>query len=252
MPFGYIPNRTGWKNLILKVLGYPGMMRRVQAPVLMKMLEPQESEVILDAGCGGGFFTYELTKRCKLCIGIDWNLNRGLSFAMSRQSKVTYVKGDVQKLPFTSELFDKILLSSVLQMVKDDRALLHECYRVLKRNGILVLSVPIEYVCLKRLNNHKLELKEKFGSLGKAYYDYDEVRQLLVSEGFEIMETEYSPKRWGSLIVEWQLFLWLHFNFPYSSPFLFPMLYPIAYFDRFASKKQIGNEVIIKARKVLR
>lgn len=252
MPFGYIPNRTGWKNLILKVLGYPGMMRRIQAPVLMKMLEPKESEAILDAGCGVGSFAYEIARRCRLCIGIDWNLNKGLSLAMSRQSKVAYVKGDVQELPFMSEVFDKILLSSVLQMVKNDRALLHECYRVLKENGILVLSVPIEYIHLKRLNNHKLELKEKFGSLGKAYYDYDEVMELLVTEGFEIIETEYSPKWWGSLIFEVTLFLSHRFGFPYSSPFLFPLLYPIAYFDRFADKKQIGNEVIIKARKIPR
>lgn len=248
--FGYVPNRTGWKNFILKVLGYPSMMRRIQAPLLMKMLEPRDSEFILDVGCGGGFFTYEIAKRCKLGIGIDWNLNKGLSLAMSKQPKVAYVKGDVQKLPFMSGVFEKLLLSSILQMVKDDRALLMECYRVLKENGIMVLSVPIEYIHLKKLNNYKPQLKEMFGSLGKSYYDYDEVIGLLVTEGFEIIQTEYSPKRWGSLIFEATLFLWYRFGFTYYSPFLFPLLYPIAYFDRFANKRQIGSELVIKARKV--
>ncbi len=250
MPFGYVPNRIGWKDLLLKVLGYPGMIRRIQAPILMRMLEPQKDEVILDTGCGGGFFTYELARRCKLCIGIDWKLNKGLSLAVSRQSTVAYVEGDVQRLPFMSGAFDKILLSSVLQMVEDDKALLGESYRVLKENGILVLSVPLEYIHLKRLNNYKPQLKEMFGSLGKGYYGYNEVIELLVTEGFEIIQTEYSPKWWGSLIFEIGLYLRYRFSFPFFSPVLFPLFYPIAYFDKFANRKQKGNELIIKAKKV--
>ncbi len=155
-------------------------------------------------------------------------------------------------MPFASEKCDKILLSSVLQMVEDDKALLQECFRVLKRGGILVLSVPIGYIHYKRLNQLKPQLKEKFGSLGKAYYSYDEVVRLLETEGFKVLEAEYSPKRWGSFIFETTLLLWNRFGFPYSHPFLFPLLYPLAYFDRFADKKQIGNEIIIKAKKVLR
>lgn len=250
MSFGYMPHKIAWKDLILRVLGYPNLVRRIQALVLMRMLEPSEGEVILDAGCGDGFFTYEIAARCELAIGIDWNLNRELPFVMSRQPKVAYVKGDVQKLPFNSWRFDKILLSSVLQMVKDDVVLLSECHRVLREKGILVLSVPIEYVCIRRLNRLKPQLKEKFGALGKAYYDCGKVTGLLRDQGFEIVETEYSPKRWGSLIFEITLFLWHRFGFPYFSPFLFPLLYPMAYFDRFADKRQIGSELIIKARKV--
>lgn len=250
MPFGYLPNKTRWKNFILKLSGYPNLMRRIQAPVLMKMLDPHDGEFILDVGCGSGFFTYEIARMGELGIGIDWHISNELLLAMSMQPKVRYVKGDVQKLPFASGAFEKLLLSSILQMVKDDKALLRECYRVLKENGIVVLSVPIEYIYLKRLNNYKPKLGGMFGSLGKSYYDYDEVIGLLTSQGFEIIQTEYAPKRWGSLIFEANLFLWYHFGFPYFNPFLFPFLYPIAYFDRFANKGQIGNELVIKAKKV--
>ena len=86
--------------------------------------------------------------------------------------------------PFALERFDKILLSSVLQMVEDDKTLLQECRRILKRKGTLVLSVPTEYVHLKRLNYFKSQLKKKFGALGKAYYDYNKVVGLLLNEGF--------------------------------------------------------------------
>jgi ubiquinone/menaquinone biosynthesis C-methylase UbiE len=250
MSFGYMPHKNVWKDLILKILGYPSVIRRVQAPIILEMLELKKDDMVLDAGCGRGFFTYEIGKRCKMSIGIDWILSEDLSFAMSKRSNVSFIKGDVQKLPLASRKFDKILLSSVLQMVEDDRALLKECRRVLKKEGILVLSVPVEYHYIKRLNSLKPQLKKRFGALGKAYYSLNEVVELLRSEGFKIMKIEYSPKKWGSLIFEIGLFFWYYLHFPLFSPILFPILYPIAYFDRFATRDQIGDEVCIKARKV--
>ena len=250
MPFGYMPHSTPWKDLTLRVFGWPTVIRRHQAPVLMRMLSLNKDDIILDVGCGAGFFTYEIARRCRLSIGIDWNLNGKLYFAVKKQPKVAYIKGDVQSLPFLSDKFDKILLSSVLQMVEDDTALLKECHRVLKKQGVIVLSVPIGYTRLKGLNLLKIRLRDKFGSLGKGYYDYDEVMGLLQEEGFGIEEMEYSPKKWGSLVFELGLFLWDRFGFPFSSAFLFPLLYPIAYFDRFADSKQKGNELLIKVKKI--
>jgi len=248
MPFGYIPHKTPWKNATLKILGNPSMIRRVQVPVIMRLLNPQKNDVVLDAGCGSGFFTYEIAKICR-CIGVDWNISGNLAHAMHKLPSVSYMKADVQKMPFKDEIFDKILLSSVLQMVEDDEALLRECYRVLKEDGILVLSVPIEYIYIKKLNELKDELIEMFGSRGKGFYEYDEVIELLQREGFEVMETEYAPKKLGSFIYETWLYFCYHTGLPLFHPFYFPLLYPIAYFDRFGSKKQKGNEIIIKARK---
>ena len=248
MSFGYIPHKTPWKNVILKILGNPSMIRRIQAPVIMRMLNPQKDDVVLDAGCGSGFFAYEIAKICR-CIGIDWNISGNLSHAMHKLPSVSYMKADVQNIPFSDKAFDKILLSSVLQMVEDDEALLKECYRVLKEDGILVLSVPIEYIYIKKLDELKDELIQMFGSRGKGFYGYDEVIELLQREGFEVMETEYAPKKLGSFIYETWLYFCYHTGLPLFHPFYFPLLYPIAYFDRFGSKRQKGNEVIIKARK---
>lgn len=249
MPFGYIPHKTPWKNAILRILGNPSMIRRVQVPVIMRMLNPQKDDLILDAGCGGGFFTYEIAKICR-CIGIDWNVNSNLVYAMRKLSGVAYMKSDVQRMPFKDEKFDKVLLSSVLQMVENDGALLKECHRVLKNDGLFVLSVPIEYIYIRKLNELKDELIEMFGSQGKGFYEYGDVIELLQREGFEIRETEYAPKRLGSFIYETWLYFCYHTGLPLFHLFYFPLLYPIAYFDRFGSKKQKGNEVIIKARKI--
>lgn len=250
MPFGYVPNSTGWKNLAMKILGYPNMVRRIQAPLLMKMLAPHHDEIILDVGCGSGFFTYEIAARCRRCIGMDLNVGQRLLKAVKQRSTAAYLKGNVETMPLASAAFDKLLLSSVLQMVKHDRELLNECHRVLKENGTLVLSVPTEYIHIRSLNSQKSRLAEMFGALGKGYYSTDEVLGLLAGAGFEVIRTEYSPKWWGSLIFETGLYLNQRFGFPFLSPLVFPVLYPVAWFDRFAGRNGKGNEFIIEARKV--
>jgi len=53
MPFGYVPDRICWKDLNLKMLGYPNVIKRIQAPVIMRMMELGKTEAVLDAGCGG-------------------------------------------------------------------------------------------------------------------------------------------------------------------------------------------------------
>ena len=150
MPFGYIPHKTLWKSAILKILGNPNMIRRVQAPVIMGMLNPQRNDLILDAGCSGRFFVYDIAKICR-CIGIDWDINENLSYTMHKLSYVSYAKADVQKIPFKDKTFDTILLPSVLDAVEDDGALLKECHRVLKEKGTLVLSATIKYMAFRIL-----------------------------------------------------------------------------------------------------
>ena len=84
MPFGYIPQNVKWKDLLFRLLGWPNTMRRLQAPVVMRMINSHKDDIILDAGCGGGNFTFEMAKHAKQCIGIDIRVSEKASSA-SRQ-----------------------------------------------------------------------------------------------------------------------------------------------------------------------
>ncbi|MFC1906253.1 class I SAM-dependent methyltransferase [Chloroflexota bacterium] len=249
MPFGYIPQKVAWKDIVLRLSGIPSLIRRVQAPVIMRMLGLDRDDIVLDAGCNGGFFTCEIAAECRRSVGIDWNLGGNASIAMSSLSNLSFIRGDVQVLPFADETFHKVLLSSVLQMVEDDGRLLAECHRVLKGNGSLILSVPTDYIYFNGLNRLQDELNHKFGSRGKGFYGQAEVTGLLDGAGFEITDREYSPKKWGSLIYETQLLLCHSLGLPLYSNFYF-FLYPLALFDRLGGREQKGCELVIKARKV--
>ena len=233
----------------MRFLGNPSYVRKIQKPILFRMLDLKQDETVLDAGCGEGYFSRELAPKCRVCVGVDFAINKCYFPLSSRNGTTVYSSGDVEKLPFAEETFHKILLSSVLQVAKNDKEVLQECHRVLKRGGILVLSVTTEYLYVRKLNSLKPLIKHKLGVLGKGYYSFEEVTSLLQREGFQVLETEYSPKTLGSLMYELELSLWVRFRTSILGYALFPVFYFLSYFDEIVNGKT-GNELILKARKV--
>ncbi len=238
------------KHVFLRIAGYPSLIRRLQAPVLIRMLAPKNNESILDLGCGNGIFTYEFSEKCDNICGLDQSINNDLALAAHFSPSISLIKGNVQYLPFKERTFDKILLSSILQMIDDDKKLLYECLRVLKDDGLLIVSVPLDYVYIKNLNKIKSDLNIKFGSTGKGFYRKQDIGFLLETTGFEIIEVEYAPKRWGSFVYELWLYLCYRSGFPLFHSAYFFLLYPIAYCDRFEKKDKTGCEIIIKAKRI--
>jgi len=225
-------------------------LRHIQFPIIMRMLDPQKDDYILDAGCGNGIFAYNIGKKCK-CLGLDIQKRTSWKIIQSKNpERVTFKKGDILKMPFERSQFNKILLSSILQMVKSDNKALLECRRVLKKRGVLVLSIPTSYVFIKKLNNLKRELRRKFKADGKCYYSWNEIKKLLTSNRFRIISTEYSPKRIGSIFYETILFITFKLNLPLFHWSYFFLLYPLMFLDHFSPHKSVGCEILIKAKKI--
>jgi len=271
MGFGYVPHKNKFKDLVYKVIGYPALIRRLQAPILWKMLGLKKDDIVLDLGCGPGYFSFEIAKIAWKTVGVDINGKvMGFAAAFSNRRKgLSFIVSQAENIPFPSNSFSKILMSSVLQMVKNDSVVLKECFRVLKRNGQIILSIPTDYVflpkvfkrnwlsfMLKKLCGYpqdyislKKYLYTKYGgTYGKAYYSRIEILDLLEKESFEVQDYEYSPKVLGSLVTESIIMMASIFNLPLSSRFYF-LFYPFIWWERLLGKRAIGNEIIIKATK---
>lgn len=211
------------------------------------MLNLQAGDLVLDCGCGDGYYLNNLVECRANPIAMDWRLPKGMLFARTKQPKMPFLRADAQKLPFADEQFDKVLLSSVLQMVEDDEELLRECYRVLGNSGVLVLSVTVGYCFFDGLNTAKPELKARFGVMGAGYYSLDGAKRLLEKD-FRVAEIVYSPRLLGSLLYEVELYMWYRFRIPFLSSIIFPIFGLIAFFDKHLGG-QVGDELIIKAKK---
>ena len=98
---------------------------------------------VLDAGAGPGRLCADLTTRGWTVSGIDRSPEM-VARARARVPEAAdrLLEGDLRRLPFADESFDAVVASGVLEYVPDRPAAIEELARVLRRNGIAVLTMP--------------------------------------------------------------------------------------------------------------
>lgn len=94
---------------------------------------------ILDIGCGTGIVIKRLEKYGNV-FGMDIS-DKAISFCNKRGIK-NIIKANAIKLPFNNNTFDLITILDVLEHIENEEAAISETYRVLKSNGVAVITVP--------------------------------------------------------------------------------------------------------------
>lgn len=151
-------------------------------PAILSELNRDESQTILDVGCGTGILLSQVKDGNTLC-GLD------LSSGMIEQAKLKLgdraelVVGDAEHLPWPEGFFDTVLCSFSFHHYPKPDAVLREMHRVLKTGGSLILADPwMPPPFLQMLN-----LMIRFSRSGDFHeYSKKEVTGLLRSSGFRI------------------------------------------------------------------
>ena len=100
-------------------------------------------ERILDVGCGDGNFAMLIARACKAkeVYGIEIS-EKGAELARKNGVKCYQLDVDEEDFPFEDNYFDAIFAGEIIEHLYDTDHFLDEIYRVLKPNGILVLTTP--------------------------------------------------------------------------------------------------------------
>jgi ubiquinone/menaquinone biosynthesis C-methylase UbiE len=111
----------------------------------IKKLLPKNlgDKVILDAGCGNGYWENILTKDVKEICGIDYS-EKLIKIAKQRvkAKNVHFQVADIgERLPFGDNSFDIIISNLVFHYIKDIPSSAKELFRILKPKGRIVFSV---------------------------------------------------------------------------------------------------------------
>jgi ubiquinone/menaquinone biosynthesis C-methylase UbiE len=98
---------------------------------------------VLDIGCGTGYGTAALAQSAQMAIGIDLSAE-AIEYAREHYplSNVTFEIAPATTLPFTAAWFDLITAFEVIEHVDNWCDLLIEARRVLRSNGVLLVSTP--------------------------------------------------------------------------------------------------------------
>jgi ubiquinone/menaquinone biosynthesis C-methylase UbiE len=98
---------------------------------------------VLDIGCGAGYGTAELAKIAHRVTGADTSLD-ALRYARDHYTapNVQFLQASATALPFPDFSFDLAAAFEVIEHVDNFRAMLTEAHRVLRSNGVLLVSTP--------------------------------------------------------------------------------------------------------------
>lgn len=103
-----------------------------------------ERPVILDLGCGTGWFANQLA-RLGPTVGVDLS-EEGILQAKSQFPQVTFEAGDVYEMDLPERHFDVVVSQEVIAHVPDQAAYLAIAARVLKPGGHLIVTTPNRFV----------------------------------------------------------------------------------------------------------
>lgn len=142
----------------------------------------------LDFGCGVGWMSILAAKDGFDVYSFDIDRSRILyKKSIKDRLNIKLAVADGESLPYKDKAFDVIYCCHVLEHIPNDHKALSEAYRVLRDDGIFIISVPNVYNLSTRFKM-KLHYKNPFiDSAHLREYDRDELITLLYNYGFRIL-----------------------------------------------------------------
>jgi O-antigen biosynthesis protein len=118
---------------------------------------------VLDLASGEGYGSFLLSQNAESVIGIDIDTDT-VKHASKRYNKenLTFLQGSIIKIPIAGEkLFDVIVCFEAIEHIKEHELLLQEIKRLIKDDGILIISTPNKKIYSDIPNYHNpFHLKE--------------------------------------------------------------------------------------------
>ena len=142
----------------------------------------QPTDVVLDVGTGTGKVAKAVAPLVKATIAIDISMQM-LRVARQNPSppNVLYGNFSVEQLPYQNGTFDKLTARMVFHHILKERdKAMQECFRILKRPGLIIFSegVPPDERA-RPLYDKIFKLKEQ-----RVSFLPDEIKELLENAGF--------------------------------------------------------------------
>lgn len=187
----------------------------------LNIVKLNQEKMILDIGCGDGPFLPSLNKYGKRVIGLDLLLGMIskakdlINFNKFRLNNVFLLNADGLNLPIKDNTMDIVFCLETFEHIPNTIKLINEIYRILKYDGKLIYSLPIEigisliirqivgiitnfpresYNFKELLRNGILKKpSHRINSLG-THKDFDwRVIHRLINKKFKQFEVIYSP-----------------------------------------------------------
>jgi ubiquinone/menaquinone biosynthesis C-methylase UbiE len=270
--FGYLPIGS-IRDTGRKLFGHGNLLKRLQAKDIMKALNIQPEDLLLDFGCGNGYMTVEMAKLAKKAYGIDIvDYIKTIQIPESLKGRLEFIKTSGTTLPFQDNFFDKILASEVLPMIPDPMEFLFEIRRILKPQGRLVIvnggghptirkafnKSSLLLKMLKKIFPERMPssyeeyctiLQHSFNTAQRGFLTEENLQDLLSKSGFGTKRVEYTPGYFAGAFISWSQFLLYLRNGKTISQRGFFLKYIMLTLLRIFEKKKYSGGILCVAEK---
>ncbi len=145
---------------------------------------------LLDIGCADGLMLNLLNQG--LAISLSIGINSSLELLRANLNPdIKMIQGWAENLPFRNEEFEVIIATAVIEHLSQPTRMIKECYRLLKKGGILIITTPVPF--WDKIARKTGLLKEKGH---QKTFSLSILKALLTSQDFNILKAEkfmFSP-----------------------------------------------------------
>jgi 2-polyprenyl-3-methyl-5-hydroxy-6-metoxy-1,4-benzoquinol methylase len=199
--------------------------------IITKLVREEPKGTLLDVGCGDGSVSARF-------VGEGWSVS-GVELGpknveKARKKGIDAVAMNVEEgLPYKRNIFDLVIAGEIIEHLTTPDSFLKECYRVLKPNGILILTTPNICFLWSRVRVLFGKLPYDVFPIHLQHFTLSSLKKLLSENGF-ITEKEMGDMLFGERILDRM-----------KLPFLKPVsTYPAKFLP------SLSSNLIIKARKL--
>lgn len=202
------------------------------------------TQCVVDIGCSNRPLIKLLQLKSNKVIGIDIDID-ALKSLNNHNSNLILIQAKAENLPLASNIADVVLLLDVLEHTQDDKMVISEAWRVLKPNGLLIVSVP--YKGMFRFldpENLSRKIKSKTNYPFHKHYSFTDLRRLF----FRLFKIE--RKHYGGLFLSPITFAANNFCLKHFNLDLSRFWRKLGDIDYDVSWGKLSYNLIVKARKI--
>lgn len=176
-------NSDFWRKRAERFNSLEWVNNQLYLDVFVRAGQFKKTDIVLDVGTGTGIVAHAVAPLVKEVIGLD--KSQEMLEHSNWSGNMYFVRRNILEPIFNDEVFDKVTARHVFHhILRNTQKAMNECYRVLKRGGMMVFSegvppsleVKKDYIEIFKLKEKRLTFME------------DDLKSLMEKAGFRNIE----------------------------------------------------------------
>jgi len=158
--------------------------------ILLERTSGTRTSLILDCGCGIATTCKLLAEDHDSVFGFDLRFD-ALKSAPGENNNIKIITSDAHAIGFKDESFDIVICKGTLHHLAEPHKAIKEIYRILKKEGTLLISEPCrDNFIWRNIGLIYTKYSKHFDSRHRLFYA-GELMEMLSQNGFKIQKTRY-------------------------------------------------------------